>query len=183
MWRTPPSTKGVIFDALGPVHTAGKRMTVFPSSAGTNLSLRRTFYSSCQSHSLFSFSTSIIFRFHSSKVGMSSGSLQLTVGSESEATGELKSCQTHGGKSALGGGCFGGNSSRRVRALRCGMCWRLCAASWERPESSLGGRGGFWFPQCGRWKCSPEQLEGCFGSKMEHVLYLILKTKAKQREF
>lgn len=94
---------------------------------------------------------------------MSSGSLQLTAGSESGAAGELKSCQTHGGKSALGG-----NGSRDVRALRCGMCWRLCAEGWEWPESSGGGRGGFSFLQCARWKCSPEQLEGCFGSKMEH---------------
>lgn len=74
-----------------------------PSPREPDLSLPCTLYSSCQSHSLFSFSTSIIFRFHSSKVGMSSGSLQLRVGSESEAAGELKSCQTQGGRSALGG--------------------------------------------------------------------------------
>lgn len=63
-------------------------MTLVPSSTGTGPF-------PANPHSLFSFSTSIIFRFHSSKVGMSSGSLQLTLGSASEATGELGSCHTH----------------------------------------------------------------------------------------
>lgn len=43
---------------------------------------------------LFSFSTSIIFRVHSSKVGMSSGSLVLTLVSGPLVTRDLVSCQS-----------------------------------------------------------------------------------------
>lgn len=126
-----------------------------------------------RTHSLFSFSTSITFRFHSSKVGISSGSLQLTEDSVSEVTGELKSCQIRGRRSEQGGLLLDENQltwwRRSLLALSsCGTRWRPGAASWEQPESSGEGWGAFL--QCERWKCSPEQLEDCFGDQRDHFI-------------
>lgn len=111
---------------------------------------------------------------------MSSGSLQLTVGSESEAAGELKSCQTHGGKSARAEvgtrahamcelyvvGCVG------VSALRAGSGrrarWGVGVAFSSRSVDVGGVLQNDWRAALGaRW------------SIFTQVLYLILKTKAK----